>query len=71
MVERYEITNTTGKGAPKKLKFFMDGAWHESKTTKYLPVTNSSTGELMAETPSCTLEEVNACVESAAEAFPG
>jgi malonate-semialdehyde dehydrogenase (acetylating)/methylmalonate-semialdehyde dehydrogenase len=61
----------TGKGAPKKLKFFMDGAWHESKTSRYLPITNSSTGELMAEAPSCTLDEVNACVESAAEAFPG
>jgi malonate-semialdehyde dehydrogenase (acetylating)/methylmalonate-semialdehyde dehydrogenase len=61
----------TGKGAPKKLKYFMDGAWQESKTTKLLPITNSSTGELMAEAPSCTLDEVNACVESAAEAFPG
>jgi len=56
--------------APQKLKYFMDGAWHESKTTNYLPVTNSSTGELMAEAPSCTLEEVNACVDSAAAAFP-
>jgi len=55
---------------PKKLKFFMDGAWQESKTDKYMPVTNSSTGALMAEAPRCTLEEVNGCVEAAAEAFP-
>ena len=55
---------------PKKLKFFMDGAWHESKTDKYMPVSNSSTGEIMAEAPRCTLEEVNSCVEAAAEAFP-
>ncbi|MEE9218200.1 MAG: CoA-acylating methylmalonate-semialdehyde dehydrogenase [Acidobacteriota bacterium] len=48
----------------------MDGAWHESKTSKFLPVTNSSTGEVMAETPSCTLDEVNAAVESAAATFP-
>jgi malonate-semialdehyde dehydrogenase (acetylating)/methylmalonate-semialdehyde dehydrogenase len=61
----------TGKGAPRKLKFFMDGAWHESKSGNYMPVSNSSTGELMAEAPRCTLEEVNAAVESAAEAFPG
>jgi malonate-semialdehyde dehydrogenase (acetylating)/methylmalonate-semialdehyde dehydrogenase len=60
----------TSKGSPKRLKFFMDGAWHESKTDKYMPVTNSSTGELMAEAPSCTLEEVNACVDAAAAAFP-
>jgi len=61
----------TGKGKPKKLKFFMDGAWHESKSGNYMPVTNSSTGELMAEAPRCSLEEVNAAVESAAAAFPG
>jgi malonate-semialdehyde dehydrogenase (acetylating)/methylmalonate-semialdehyde dehydrogenase len=61
----------TGKGKPRKLKFFMDGAWHESKSGNYMPVTNSSTGELMAEAPRCSLEEVNAAVESAAEAFPG
>jgi malonate-semialdehyde dehydrogenase (acetylating)/methylmalonate-semialdehyde dehydrogenase len=61
----------TGKGKPRKLKFFMDGAWHESKSGNTMPVTNSSTGELMAEAPRCSLEEVNAAVESAAEAFPG
>lgn len=60
----------TGKSKPKKLKFFMDGAWHESRSGNYMPVTNSSTGELMAEAPRCTLEEVNAAVESATEAFP-
>jgi malonate-semialdehyde dehydrogenase (acetylating)/methylmalonate-semialdehyde dehydrogenase len=60
----------TGKGKPKKLKFFMDGAWHESKSGNYMPVTNSSTGEVMAEAPRCSLEEVNAAVESAAAAFP-
>ncbi len=56
---------------PRKLKFFMDGAWHESKSGNYMPVTNSSTGELMAEAPRCTADEVNACVEAAAAAFPG
>jgi len=55
---------------PRRLKFFVDGAWQESKTTKLLPVTNSSTGEVMAETPSCTLEEVNAAVDCAAATFP-
>lgn len=60
----------TRKGSPRKLKFFMDGAWHESTSGKYMPVTNSSTGELMAEAPCCTVGEVNACVEAAAAAFP-
>ncbi len=55
---------------PRKLKYFMGGAWHESNTDKYLPVMNPSTGKLMAEAPSCTLEEVNAAVECADAAFP-
>jgi malonate-semialdehyde dehydrogenase (acetylating)/methylmalonate-semialdehyde dehydrogenase len=58
------------KDAPRKLKFFMDGAWHESKSGDYMPVTNSSTGELMAEAPRCTQAEVDSCVEAASAAFP-
>jgi len=58
------------QAAPQRLNYFMDGAWHESKSGVYMPVTNSSTGELMAEAPRCSLEEVNACVEAAAAAFP-
>jgi len=54
----------------RKLKFFIDGEWRDSKTDKFMPITNSSTGEVMAEAPSCTLEEVNDCVEAAAAAFP-
>ena len=65
-----KLSPVTSSESPKKLKFFMDGEWHESKSGVYMPVTNSSTGELMAEAPRCTLEEVNACVEAAAAAFP-
>jgi malonate-semialdehyde dehydrogenase (acetylating)/methylmalonate-semialdehyde dehydrogenase len=61
----------TGKGKPKKLKFFLDGEWQDSTSGNYMPVSNSSTGEVMAEAPRCSLEEVNAAVESAAAAFPG
>jgi len=57
-------------GTTRKLQYFMDGAWHDSKSGIYMPVTNSSTGEVMAEAPRCSLEEVNACVEAAAAAFP-
>lgn len=55
---------------PKKLKFFVNGEWRETKSGKYMPVTNSSTGEVMAETPKCTTEEVNEAVEAAAAAYP-
>ncbi len=29
---------------PRKLQFFMDGDWHDSKSGVYMPVTNSSVG---------------------------
>ena len=57
--------------SPKRLKFLVDGEWRESKTQKYMPVTNSSTGEVMAEAPCCTAEEVAEAVAAAAAAYPG
>jgi malonate-semialdehyde dehydrogenase (acetylating)/methylmalonate-semialdehyde dehydrogenase len=56
--------------APKRLQFFVDGEWRDS-AGGYMPVTNSSAGEVMAETPRCTVEEVEAAVAAAAAAFPG
>ena len=70
------LTKTQGDGmigvtdAPKKLKFFVDGAWADTGSGEYMPVTNSSTGEVMAEAPKCTADEVNAAVAAAAVAFP-
>ena len=54
----------------KRLKYCVDGEWKESKTNRWMPVTDSSTGQLIAETPACTAEEVAEAVESAAAAFP-
>lgn len=54
----------------KKLKYFVDGQWLESMTEKYMPVYNPSTGEVQAEAPCCTQEEVDAAINAAAEAFP-
>ncbi|RDU23150.1 CoA-acylating methylmalonate-semialdehyde dehydrogenase [Anaerosacchariphilus polymeriproducens] len=54
----------------KKLKYFVDGQWLESMTEKYMPVYNPSTGEVQAEAPCCTQEEVDAAIDSAAKAFP-
>ncbi len=54
----------------KRLKYFVDGQWLESKTDKYMPVYNPSTGEIMAETPCCTADEVEAAIASAKAAFP-
>ena len=56
---------------PKKLKYCVNGEWLESKTNKWMPVTDSSTGEVMALAPCCTASEVNDAIEAAAAAFPG
>lgn len=54
----------------KKLKYYVNGQWVESKTTKYMDVYNPSTGEVQAQTPCCTEEEVNQAIEAANNAFP-
>ena len=58
-------------GGPRRLRYCVNNEWRESKTTKYMPVTNSSTGEVMAEAPCCTVEEVGSAVAAAAAVFPG
>ena len=54
----------------KKLKFFANGKWIESKTAKYMDIHDPSTGDVIAKTPCCTEEEVNLAIKSAADAFP-
>ena len=53
----------------KRLKYCVNNEWKESKTTKYMPITNSSTGKVMAEAPCCTKEEVLEAVAAAKAAF--
>jgi len=54
----------------KKLKYSAGGEWHESKTTKYMDCFNPSTGEVIAQAPQCTADEVEAAVAAAQAAFP-
>ena len=51
-------------------KYCVNGEWKESTTTKYMPVTDSSTGEVIAEVPCCTEAEVTEAIDAAAAAFP-
>ena len=53
-----------------RMKYCVNGEWRESKTDKWMPVTNSSTGELLAEVPCCTVDEVNDAIAAAQAAFP-
>jgi len=54
----------------ERLKFFVNGEWRDSKTDEWYPITNSSTGAVMAEAPRCTPDEVDEAVAAAAAAFP-
>ncbi len=54
----------------ERMKYCVDGVWKESKTEKWMPVTDSSTGELLAEVPCCTVDEVESAIASAEAAFP-
>lgn len=54
----------------KRLKYLVGGEWKDTTSGEYYEITNSSTGEVMAEAPRCTAEEVDAAVEAAAAAYP-
>lgn len=56
-------------GEIKKLKYFADGKWFTSKSTEYMDIYNPSTGEVQAQAPRCTQEEVNFAIEAARKAF--
>src|SRR3954470_1540771 len=49
---------------------FVGGEWQEVNSVETSPVHNPSTGEVIAETPMCGANHVNAAVEAAAAAFP-
>jgi malonate-semialdehyde dehydrogenase (acetylating) / methylmalonate-semialdehyde dehydrogenase len=53
----------------KRLKYFVNGKWIESKTTKYMDCYNPSTGEVIAQAPCCTSDEVEQAIQSAKKAF--
>jgi len=53
------------------LKNYVDGEWVESQSSEKLDVTNPATGEVIAQVPLSTVEEVNYAIDMAQEAFQG
>jgi len=49
---------------------YFGGTWHKSAATEFVNVTNPATGEAIARTPISSKADVDAAVQSAAEAFP-
>ena len=54
----------------KKLGYFTDGVCRESQTARWMDCYDPSTGEVIAQAPQCTVEEVEEAVAAAAAAFP-
>ena len=53
----------------QRLKYFVGGEWRDSRTDEWYPITNSSTGEVLAAGPRWTAAEVDSAVAAAKEAF--
>ena len=53
----------------KRMGYCVNGEWLTSSTEEYMPVTDSSTGEVIAEVPCCTPDEIRSAIAAAHEAF--
>jgi malonate-semialdehyde dehydrogenase (acetylating)/methylmalonate-semialdehyde dehydrogenase len=54
-----------------RLKPYINGEYVDSKATKYMDIFDPSVGEIIAQTPCCTKEEVEYAISCAKEAFAG
>ena len=54
----------------QRLDYYSNGKYVESKTRKYSDIFNPSTGEVIAQAPCCTIEEVEAAIAAAKAAYP-
>ena len=54
----------------KKLRYYAGGQWHQSQTTKWMDCYDPSTGEVIAQAPQCTPDEVREAIDCSQEAFP-
>jgi malonate-semialdehyde dehydrogenase (acetylating)/methylmalonate-semialdehyde dehydrogenase len=53
-----------------KLRNYVNGAWRASTATEFVEVINPATAEVLTSTPLSTRADVDAAVQTAAEAFP-
>ncbi|MDR3551606.1 MAG: CoA-acylating methylmalonate-semialdehyde dehydrogenase [Clostridia bacterium] len=56
-------------GEIQRLRPYINGGYVESKSEKYMDIYDPSIGEVIAQTPCCTQEEVNLAIQSAKAAF--
>ena len=53
----------------EKLKYFVNGKWLDTKSGNYSDIYNPSIGEVIAQTPLCTEEEVSEAIAAAKKAY--
>lgn len=56
--------------APKHIANYIGGEWHKPQSGKYMDNVNPATGEVYSHTPASDLQDVDAAVAAAKEAFP-
>jgi len=66
---KLDVDPISGK-RPIKLKFYAGGKWIQSKTGKYMPCYNPSTGAVIAYAPQCSADEVEQTIQAAVNAYP-
>src|SRR3712207_8696500 len=59
------------RGANRDVRNLIGGAWEQRDGLETEPVYDPATGEVIAETPLSTRQEVDRAVKKAQEAFPG
>ncbi len=55
----------------QKILNFINGEWSEPNAAEYIDVVNPATGDLLAQTPVCRPDDVNAAAKAGYEALPG
>ena len=62
--------STTATTQVTEILNYFGGTWHKSAATEFVNVSNPATAEVIARTPISSKADVDAAVQSAAEAFP-
>lgn len=60
-----------GSASQEAIRNFIGGQWVPASTSDTRPVVDPGTGDVLAQVPYSTQEDVNAAVTAAAQAFPG
>ncbi len=66
----FKISNESADNSVKTLRYFVDGEFKASATKNFMDCYNPSTGDIIAQAPQCTQEEVDSAIESAKKAYP-